>query len=211
MTEPARIILAIESAIAGGSISLLRDGAEIANWTGTSNVSKAEELLVNIDELLRNNNIAKNNIGLIAVSAGPGSFTGIRIGIATALGLKAGLGIAMASASALKAMAALQPDSENIVVAVPMGRNAVCVQAFRKSGREVTALHEPRTMREDEFLSSVANGLDRAVVLHAALYERIAPLGIVSNFGSNIAYAIGMFCDKHPDVNAEPLFISKSF
>src|SRR5258708_18599521 len=113
MSSYPEFTLAIESAISGGSISLLK-GREIANWIGSSNVSKAEDLLANIDHLLAANDIALNEIDLITVSAGPGSFTGIRIGIATALGLKAGLGIAMSSESALKAIAFRQPDAPNI-------------------------------------------------------------------------------------------------
>jgi len=121
MSNPSHVTLAVESAICGGSISLIRAGSEIANWVGSANVSKAEDLLVNIDAMLTSTNIAASDIDLIAVSAGPGSFTGIRIGIATALGLKAGLGIEMSSESALKAMAFTQPDVGCIVAALPVG------------------------------------------------------------------------------------------
>jgi tRNA threonylcarbamoyl adenosine modification protein YeaZ len=205
-----QITLAIESAIAGGSISLLRDGIEIANWTGTSYVSKAEELLVNIDELLTTNGIAKQDIGLIAVSAGPGSFTGIRIGIATALGLKTGLGTAMASESALRAIAFQQQDNNNIIVGVPMGRNAVCLQSFQKRDGALRDLDEPKTLPESDFFSSVES-TGSNVVLHQALFERTEPRPNVLNFGSNIAHAIGMICRREPGVVTDPLFISKSF
>src|SRR3954447_25054388 len=109
---PASTILAIESAIAGGSVSLLRDGEEIAHWLGTANISKGEEVMVNIDHLLTSTGTAKSDLDLIAVSAGPGSFTGIRIGIATSLGLKNGLNVPMASRSAMDAMAAAHPGHE---------------------------------------------------------------------------------------------------
>lgn len=205
------IILAIESAISGGSVSLLDDGREIAHWIGTSNVSKAEELLVNIDELLTSNNIPRNEIGLIAVSAGPGSFTGIRIGIATALGLKAGLGIEMSSASSLKAMAFVQPDNKNMIAAMPMGRNAVCWQPFQKRTEIVTALDEPRTMPEEEFLYMVLNETNTVFVLHSTLYEKAGQAKGIINFGANIAYAIGIISRPNAGVVTEPLFISKSF
>ncbi len=205
------IILAIESAISGGSVSLLDDGREIAYWIGTSNVSKAEELLVNIDSLLTSNDIRRNEINLITVSAGPGSFTGIRIGLATALGLKAGLGIEMSSESALKSMAFLQPDNEKIVTAIPMGRNAVCLQSFKKQEREVIALDDPRTMPEELFLSMILNEANAAYVLHSALYEKAGHANSIINFGANIAHAIGIICQTNAGVVTEPLFISKSF
>src|SRR3954468_18683875 len=114
MSDRNKLTLAIESAIAGGSLALLRNGELCASWTGSSSVSKSDELLANIDDLLTANHIATSDLQLIAVSAGPGSFTGIRIGIATALGLKTGLGIEMASVSALKAMAFAQTDGQRI-------------------------------------------------------------------------------------------------
>ena len=67
----SNIVLAIESAICGGSISLIKDNIEIANWVGSSGVSKAEDLLANIDQILIENSISRYDIGLIAVSAGP--------------------------------------------------------------------------------------------------------------------------------------------
>src|SRR5688500_9675850 len=106
MRSNSQVTLAIEAAIAGGSISLIDDSGEIANWIGEACANRtAEELMPAIDQLLTDHNIKPGDIGQIAASAGPGSFTGIRIGLATALGLKAGWGIPMASESALVAMA----------------------------------------------------------------------------------------------------------
>ena len=211
MTNSGSVVLAIESAINGGSISLLQNGCEIANWIGSSNISKAEDLLVSIDELLTTANISRHDIDLIAVSAGPGSFTGIRIGLATALGLKAGLGIEMSSESAIKAMIyVLELDGE-FVAAVPVGRNSVCVQPFTKSGREVDPMGPPHSLADDAFIEYVGNNKNKQLILHASLYERCEPSPTTTNFGLNIAYAIGRICSQYPDHLTEPLFISKSF
>ena len=211
MTSPATMILAIESAIGGGGISLLRDGVAVAYWTGTSNVSKAEDLLANIDALLTANNISRNEINQIAVSAGPGSFTGIRIGIATALGLKTGLGITMSSESALKAMVFAQAEEQSFIAALPVGRNAVCLQEFEKTKREVAAISEPNILSEDSFLKYVESEQNKTHLVHSALYEKITPRETVINFGANIAYAIGLICRENPGSVTEPLFISKTF
>ena len=85
-TEASKVIymatiLAIESAIAGGSLSLIRGDVELGNWIGRADVSRAEEILVNIDAMLTACGVSKHDLDLIAVSAGPGSFTGIRIGM----------------------------------------------------------------------------------------------------------------------------------
>lgn len=214
------LTLAIESAIAGGSLSLLDgSGREIANWIGgDADVARAEDLLVNIDSMLSSASVAKQDIALVAVSAGPGSFTGIRIGIATALGLKNGLGIAMSSVSALEAIcrtAGSLPafmDGEDaqagslrsdVTVALPVGRNSICIQQFEKSA----AVEEPRTMPESEFVEILQG--ESAFLLHGLLFERYGTLPNAIDFGVNIAYAIGRAAS--PGIVAEPLFISKSF
>ncbi len=211
MNLSGKITLAIESAVCGGSISLLQEGIEIANWIGESSVSKAEDLLVNIDALLTQNNISRREIDLIAVSAGPGSFTGIRIGIATALGLKNGLSINTSSESALKAMIFTGPDTQNVTTAVPMGRNAVCLQSFRKSGVRIESAGAPQTLAENAFLDMVRDKADRTFVLHEALYQKTGQLSNVINFGTNIARAIGLICQTNAGVMTKPMFISKNF
>lgn len=211
MNSTVQITLAIESAIGGGSLSLLRGDAEVANWFGSSNVSKAEDLLANIDAMLAANDISKREIELVAVSAGPGSFTGIRIGIATALGLKTGLGIEMSSVSALEAMAFTQRNREFITAAVPTGRNAVGVQSFRRAAAIISPLDKPRTLAEDEFriLVEQAEGLN--FVVHTALYNNLSGLSCVTDFGHNVASAIGLLCREKGVGVTEPIFISKSF
>lgn len=211
MNPTHKTVLAIESAILGGSLSLQRDGVELANWVGISSVSRAEELLPNIDQLLTSNGISRGELNLIAVSSGPGSFTGIRIGLATALGLKVGLGIEMASETALRAMAFARPENQQMIVAVPVGRDAVCVQSFARSGDNVVELDGPLAVRESDFLKSLHVESKRSLVLHDSLFDKTTEPSGAINFGANIAFAIGQICLLNPDKIAEPLFISKGF
>jgi len=217
-TERPHIVLAIEAAIEGGSLALQRDaGRIIAKWTGNSTVSKAEELLVNIDELLKSNNLVKRDISLIAVSAGPGSFTGIRIGIATALGLKAGLGVPSITVSLLDAMITgiNGPSSPQVTSAVPVGRGAVCSQDFHLGDWTQTETSEPVTIRESDFLERVQSESGRHFYLHRSLYEKAGRVKHSTDSGHSLAEWIGyrglldsMMKDK---TDVEPIFVSKSF
>ena len=211
MNGRSHITISIESAICGGSLSLLKNGVEAASWAGTSTISKAEELLANIDELLTTAGISKRDIDLVAVSAGPGSFTGIRIGIATALGLKTGLGIRMASRSALFAIADSAQSSRPLQVALPVGREAVCIQRFERIGDEINSVNEPATVTQTEFVLLVASESDTVFVVHEGLYRLVPESNQVVNFGWNIAKAVGSACYQAPDLNTNPIFISKSF
>ena len=205
-----RVVLAIESAINGGSLSLLLDGVEASHWIGSASVSKAEELLVNIDAMLTRTSVSKNEISMVAVSAGPGSFTGIRIGIATALGLKNGLGIEMSSVSALTAMAAAVDVQGTLVVAVPTGRNAICVQEFNNDG-DLLPVSEPQTMTEEAFADDLRSGTGVHFVLHGSMCTSPGSSISIINAGVNIAQSIGIYCADRQATVTEPLFISKSF
>lgn len=204
--ETNQLTLAIESAIRGGSISLLADGREIDNWIGSTDVSKAEDLLVDMDAILDRNSLSIRDINHVAVSAGPGSFTGIRIGIATALGLKTGLGIGMSSISALDAIVDVSSFDNEAIVAVPVGRNAICVQAFSS---DKAAVDEPRSVSFEEF--GEENRGEAHLILHGSLFEQFGHLRNAVDFGENIAFAVARSCIKTRGTMTDPLFISKTF
>lgn len=134
MTTPDRI-LAIEAAIGGGSIALLEHGRVLAKWHSEENVARSEVLLSKIADLLKEADTGKSELTKIAVSNGPGSYTGIRIGLSTAMGLARSLGIPCAGVSALRAISMnSSPPLENTVV-VPIGRDGYCRQTFRDGGQ----------------------------------------------------------------------------
>lgn len=206
------LILAIESAIAGGSLSLIDGDVKIAGWIGSGNVAKAEELLANIDTLFGSIGISKGKLDMVAVSAGPGSFTGIRIGIATALGLKNGLGIPMSSISALRSMIISDKGSlENgeMIGAVPVGRDRVCFQSFRYSEQTVGEVGEVQTLSVVDLVGYLNENSDRRFLLHQVLFDQAHDAPNVINFGSDLAYAIGMACRSEPLSMTKPLFVSK--
>ncbi len=205
MNSSRAITLAFDSAIAGGSISLLDRADEIAYLVGASEVSKAEDLLSNIDSMLHENELIRQDIASIAVSAGPGSFTGIRIGLATALGLKNGLGVSMTSVSALATIAAAT-KTKDVIVAIPMGRRSVCLQRFD----DARSFAPPFTLDDDTFIKHIQDDEQNSYIVHEKLYTTQIALSHVTNFGSNVALAIGLFALQNPEQSVEPLFISKN-
>lgn len=210
MRGPVRTILAIEAAVAGGSIAIISGGEEIAAWVGSASQSKAEELIPTISSLLERNAMSLHDIDLIAVSAGPGSFTGIRIGIATALGLKIGLDTQMASESVLKCIAAAHQNREGVTVAVPMGRNAICQQRFEFREHGVIAVNEPETVSDVSFLRLTQHD-ESTFVVHSDIFEQMETRVNLIDAGRNLAALVGRFCIDNPRSACEPLFISKNF
>jgi tRNA threonylcarbamoyl adenosine modification protein YeaZ len=124
------LILAIETGVGGGSLSLLRNESEIDFWKGEAHISRSEDLLSNISVLLSKNKLSTREIKKIAVSRGPGSYTGIRIGLATAKGLQKALGCDLCGISVLESMIIQTTSSGVKIAAFIQGKKDVCWQRF---------------------------------------------------------------------------------
>ena len=80
-------ILAIDSSSLVATVAVMQDDIMVAEYTINHKKTHSQTLLPMIDEIVRMAEICLDDIDAIAVSAGPGSFTGLRIGSATAKGL----------------------------------------------------------------------------------------------------------------------------
>ena len=107
------LILNLETATTNCSVSLAKDGEVIAiKEHDTPNYSHSEQLHVFIQEVLKGASMAMTDLDAVAVSKGPGSYTGLRIGISAAKGLCFALGIPLISVPTLISMAKQVINSE---------------------------------------------------------------------------------------------------
>ena len=205
------IIIGIEAAIDGGSLSLYVNGMELDAFVGDTGVSRAEELLPSIDDLLRRNDLSREHIGRVVVSSGPGSFTGIRIGIATAMGLADGLGCPLVGISSLTALAFSAGPDTSVLSAIPVGRDLVCVQHFYKSAHELKRVSDPQLLSEEEFSQELTGKMETAVLCEQ-LYRRLpsAKTAGAVNTGGNIAsMLIRGDLEGYSSENLIPTFIDR--
>ena len=98
-------ILAIEASSLVASVAIINDDVITAEYTINNKITHSETLLPMIDEICRMTDTDVNTLDAIAVSGGPGSFTGLRIGSATAKGLALALDIPIVHVPTLDAMA----------------------------------------------------------------------------------------------------------
>jgi tRNA threonylcarbamoyladenosine biosynthesis protein TsaB len=119
------------------SCALVRDGAVLGE-----RVSRALRVLADADELLREEGLRPADIDALAVGTGPGSFTGLRMGLAAARGLALALDVPVAGASTLDALAAGSPGALPVIDA---GRREVFVPGPRAARAEELEL-EPGTL-----------------------------------------------------------------
>jgi tRNA threonylcarbamoyladenosine biosynthesis protein TsaB len=104
------LILAFDTATEVATSALVSDGEVVGE-----RVSRAVTLLEDVDALLRQAGARTGDIEGLAVGIGPGSFTGVRVGLATARGIALALGIPVAGVSTLAALAAGAPGAVPVV------------------------------------------------------------------------------------------------
>src|SRR2546421_2096218 len=104
------LILAFDTATDVATSALVADGEVLGERT-----SRAVTLLEDVDALLRQGGAHPRDLGALAIGIGPGSFTGLRIGLATARGLGLALGIPGAGVSTLDALAEGAPGAVPVI------------------------------------------------------------------------------------------------
>lgn len=134
----------METATAAGSIAISRGAKVIVRSNGDPAVSHSNTLLAEIDALLSRANIPLLAIELFAVAVGPGSFTGLRIGIATVKALASTLNRPCIGIPTLEAIAHAAGESRATVTLLPAGRGEVFAQMFSVTPHgEVAELDQP--------------------------------------------------------------------
>jgi len=151
------LVLAADTSLPILSVALVNDGALAGAVALEGRGSRNEKLLPAIDWLLAENGIDRRTLDLLAVTRGPGSFTGVRIGLATMQGLAMALGRPVCAMSTHEAVAFGEPG--RVAVVDDAGRGELYVSCF-DDGRETVAPHIG-TAPEDRRVVRLADVLQR--------------------------------------------------
>ena len=227
------LILAIDTSSGSGSIALLRvsDGALVAERTVGSAGPHARWLLRNINALLLDQGLVISDIERFALAIGPGSFTGLRIGVSTIKGLAWSTGRPVTGVCTLRAMAMNAPFSGGLVCPLLDARKSEVYAALyvQEEGR-LRALLEPAAIapevlsgricaireeaglggRDVLFLGS-GLGIYGEYLLGACSGARIAPEPLWHIRASNIALlAMDQDAVQSTPLEIAPLYLRKS-
>jgi len=147
------LILAADTSLPLLSVALLDGPSLIGDVALEGKGSRNEKLLPAIDWLLGESGVDRSNIGLFAVTRGPGSFTGVRIGLATIQGLALVLGRPVCAMSTHEAIAMSEDGGRRIVVIDDAGRGEYYVSRF-EAGREVVPPRLASASERDQLSAS---------------------------------------------------------
>ena len=130
-------ILAIETATTWQSVAILDDNRVLAQRDQDASGAHGTLLLPAIDRLLMDTQLRITDLDGLACSAGPGSFTGIRVGLATGLGLRAATGLPLVLVPTLEAMAwGVNSSGLPICPIVTSRRGELYWAVFRRTGED---------------------------------------------------------------------------
>ncbi len=157
-------VLAIESSSKTASCALVRDGGLIAQSFLNTGLTHSETLLPMVDAMLKNSKTGPGGIDLVAVANGPGSFTGLRIGTATAMGFALAANIECVGVSSLEAAAYGAAHMGGLICAVMDARRSQVYNAlFLAENGGLTRLCEDRASSLEE-LAAEMDGKNAIVV-----------------------------------------------
>lgn len=149
-------ILAFESSATAASAALCEDEQLIAQSYQRTGLTHSATLMPMVQDLLKNAGTAREEIDLIAVAAGPGSFTGLRIGVSAAKGLAWALDKPCAACSTLESMAWQLAHMEGELCPVMDARRKQVYNArFRAEGGRPVRLTDDRAISLEDLAEEV--------------------------------------------------------
>lgn len=159
------LILAFESSARPASVALLQDGRLLSQYSQCSQLTHSRTLLPMAEDMLKNAELSLHDVDLFAVAHGPGSFTGVRIGVSTVKGLSWALDKPCVGVSTLEGMAWNGLAAGGVICPVMDARRSQVYNAlFEIRDGRPTRLTEDRPISLED-LSEEVRALGRPVFL----------------------------------------------
>ena len=217
------LTLAIDTATKVCTAALCRDEQILAEYTINMGMTHSEGLLPQLDQLLARTRVKKEEIELIAVSMGPGSFTGLRIGLATAEAMAYSWQCYLHGVDTLKAMAYNIPLEGRVLSPVLDAQKGNFYQAlYEWRDGKLAELAPVAVVSREQALERIAlqgtpalllGECDKLVKAGLPAFIQAAPLSLRMPKGSSVALAAQAEFDAENDkkiFGLEPYYIRRS-
>lgn len=149
-------ILAIDTSALTATVAILSEDTLIGEISTTTKLTHSQTLMPMIDELLRKVSLDITDIDLFACSEGPGSFTGLRIGIGTIKGLAYGLGKPVVAVSTLEALAHNISVTDLLICPIMDARRGQVYNGlYRYNKGMLECITEPRALSVEDLCEEI--------------------------------------------------------
>ncbi|MEP7132279.1 MAG: tRNA (adenosine(37)-N6)-threonylcarbamoyltransferase complex dimerization subunit type 1 TsaB [Acidobacteriota bacterium] len=198
-------ILALDTASPSPAVTLV-DGETVFDEPLPSDRQSSERLLASIEAVFSSARLSLSDCGRIAVCSGPGSFTGVRVGLATAWGLGRALDCDVETVSTLEVLAEAARGAElpRVAAALDAGRGEIIWQVFDLTGARADAAAPPARAPREDAASRVFGGLPFA----AAPLDLVGPgaLTLTSPLSRALALAVSRRPAESPAANFAAIY-----
>lgn len=176
MVELDGPLLGIETATNTASLAVLdADGQLLGEWTFSAHRTMAQRLVPALDALLGKIDLTPGELAAVAVGLGPGSFTSLRVGLATAKGILLAADLPAIGVPTLEALAVAAPLPERMPVCAAIAapkRHLYAATYARRSATETNCLLPPALLEADE-LARWVRSIGQPVALVGVLPEDV--------------------------------------
>ncbi len=199
------LLLAVDTTTRFGSVAVVRSGEVLSEVNYVSPSSHSRQVFRAVDEALRVAGLKFDDLEGLAVAAGPGSFTGIRIGLSLVKALALASGRPLAAVSALEALA-MKLLTHGVDLMVPMidaRKGEVFAGAYQPDGGWLRELVPAGAYHPVDFLARLPSSAPAifigtgARIYRSMIEDRLGARAIFSGRSLHVAAEVGLIGEKH--------------
>lgn len=217
-------LLAIETSTMVGGVAILNDDILVAESRINVKAAHSERIVSEIDHVLAQSGLKVDDINVFAISIGPGSFTGLRVGLSTVKGLVYAMGKKLVSIPSLEAFAWNIPFSRYLICPLLDARKKeVYAGIFKWTGNGFMRIMDEQPIKIDNLMSGLNETTiflgEGAIIYKENIKKRLGSMAIFAQpqkmvpSPSNVAY-LGMMKAKSGEfedlIKLVPMYLRKS-
>lgn len=218
-------VLAVDTSTNVASVAVMEDDLLLGEYTINHKKTHSQKIMPMVEQLLSDLELTPQDIDIYAAAVGPGSFTGLRIGVATIKALAHATGKKVVSVGTLEALAYNLPYTEHIIVPIMDARRNNVFTASYIWDEDFKEIGEPEGITIEECVESCGNFLDTIFVGDGAVVHKdyiieklgdkaVFPHGAVLNARASSVAALAMDRVRKGETESyldmKPYYIKKS-
>lgn len=175
-------ILGIDTSTMAASVAVIEDNQLVCEYTINTKKTHSQKLMSMIENMLKESDLNINDIDLIGICVGPGSFTGLRIGMATAKAIAHVNNIPIVGVTSLEMLAAnMNLCDKKICSILDAQRNQVYTAKFEYIGNRLVQINDTDILEIDKLINEISSSEDDYILIGEAVYKYEEKLKDIEN------------------------------